>query len=175
MLHQFQRDSWLHQEFWWIALYCYSSFGLYTLAWHHNCIHWYCWVTSDSDSDFRFSLSSEKMYTSAWYHVTMLQLFVVQHIFLMQKAYKVLEQHPQVHGSRIGMLGLSLGTSITFNMAVYSKVMKVRQILLKVTIINQCLICFSRSVWLLVFMSIFQVLFQVCLSPKAQPGRRTTN
>ncbi|XP_030281718.1 acyl-coenzyme A thioesterase 3-like isoform X3 [Sparus aurata] len=51
-----------------------------------------------------------------------------------EKAYKVLEQHPQVHGSRIGMLGLSLGTSITFNMAVYSKVMKLR-----------CAVCISGS------------------------------
>ena len=98
---------------------------------------------------------------------SVLQLFVVWHIFLMQKAYKVLEQHPQVNGSRIGMLGLSFGTSITFNMAVYSKVMKVRQLLLKVAFINRCYICFSRSVRLLVFMSIFQVLFQVCLSPKS--------
>ncbi|XP_036962234.1 peroxisomal succinyl-coenzyme A thioesterase-like isoform X1 [Acanthopagrus latus] len=43
-----------------------------------------------------------------------------------EKAYKVLEQHPQVNGSRIGMLGLSLGTTITLKMAVYSQVMKLR-------------------------------------------------
>ncbi|KAG8012403.1 Acyl-coenzyme A thioesterase 4 [Nibea albiflora] len=40
-------------------------------------------------------------------------------------AYKVLEQHPQVLGSRIAMLGLSLGASVTLKMAVYSQVMKV--------------------------------------------------
>ncbi|XP_073327583.1 acyl-coenzyme A thioesterase 5-like [Pagrus major] len=51
-----------------------------------------------------------------------------------EKAYKVLEQHPQVHGSRIGMLGLSFGTSITLKMAVYSQVMKLK-----------CAVCISGS------------------------------
>ncbi|XP_049928887.1 acyl-coenzyme A thioesterase 2, mitochondrial-like isoform X2 [Epinephelus moara] len=43
-----------------------------------------------------------------------------------EKAYKVLEQHPQIIGSRIAMLGISFGTSIGLRCAVYSKVMKVR-------------------------------------------------
>ncbi|XP_076589754.1 peroxisomal succinyl-coenzyme A thioesterase-like isoform X2 [Chaetodon auriga] len=43
-----------------------------------------------------------------------------------ETAYRVLEQHPQILGSRIAMLGLSFGTSITLKMAVYSKVMKLR-------------------------------------------------
>ncbi|XP_070828599.1 peroxisomal succinyl-coenzyme A thioesterase-like [Chaetodon trifascialis] len=43
-----------------------------------------------------------------------------------EMAYRVLEQHPQILGSRIAMLGLSFGTSITLKMAVYSKVMKLR-------------------------------------------------
>ncbi|KAM8751974.1 peroxisomal succinyl-coenzyme A thioesterase-like isoform 1-T4 [Acanthopagrus schlegelii] len=51
-----------------------------------------------------------------------------------EKAYKVLEQHPQVNGSSIGMLGLSLGTTITLKMAVYSQVMKLR-----------CAVCISGS------------------------------
>ncbi|XP_033490561.2 peroxisomal succinyl-coenzyme A thioesterase-like isoform X2 [Epinephelus lanceolatus] len=51
-----------------------------------------------------------------------------------EKAYRVLEQHPQILGSRIAMLGLSLGTSITLKMAVYSKVIKLR-----------CAVCISGS------------------------------
>uniref|UniRef100_A0A3P8TUV8 Acyl-CoA thioesterase 19 n=1 Tax=Amphiprion percula TaxID=161767 RepID=A0A3P8TUV8_AMPPE len=43
-----------------------------------------------------------------------------------ETAYRVLQQHPQVLGSRMAMLGFSLGTSFTFKMAVYSQVMKVR-------------------------------------------------
>ncbi|XP_037538425.1 peroxisomal succinyl-coenzyme A thioesterase isoform X2 [Nematolebias whitei] len=51
-----------------------------------------------------------------------------------ERAYEVLSQHPQVLGSRIAMLGLSLGTSITLKMAVYSKVIKLR-----------CAVCVSGS------------------------------
>ncbi|XP_041795833.1 peroxisomal succinyl-coenzyme A thioesterase-like [Chelmon rostratus] len=51
-----------------------------------------------------------------------------------ETAYRVLEQHPEVLGSRIAMLGLSFGTSITLRMAVYSKVMKLR-----------CAVCISGS------------------------------
>ncbi|KAI3370577.1 hypothetical protein L3Q82_007146 [Scortum barcoo] len=51
-----------------------------------------------------------------------------------ETAYKILQQHPQVLGSRIAMLGLSFGTSITFKMAAYSKVMKLR-----------CAVCISGS------------------------------
>ncbi|XP_070763326.1 peroxisomal succinyl-coenzyme A thioesterase-like [Enoplosus armatus] len=51
-----------------------------------------------------------------------------------EKAYRVLEQHPQILGSRIGMLGLSFGTSVTLKMAVYSKVIKLR-----------CAVCISGS------------------------------
>uniref|UniRef100_A0A3P8TUT6 Acyl-CoA thioesterase 19 n=1 Tax=Amphiprion percula TaxID=161767 RepID=A0A3P8TUT6_AMPPE len=52
-----------------------------------------------------------------------------------ETAYRVLQQHPQVLGSRMAMLGFSLGTSFTFKMAVYSQVMKVRQLQLKLTFI----------------------------------------
>ncbi|XP_075945918.1 uncharacterized protein LOC142947931 [Anarhichas minor] len=51
-----------------------------------------------------------------------------------ETAYRVLEQHPQILGSRIGMLGLSFGTSITFKLAVYSQVVKLR-----------CAVCISGS------------------------------
>lgn len=51
-----------------------------------------------------------------------------------EKAYKVLEQHPQILGSRIAMLGLSFGTAMTLKMAVYSQVMKLR-----------CAVCVSGS------------------------------
>uniref|UniRef100_A0A3P8TWY9 Acyl-CoA thioesterase 19 n=1 Tax=Amphiprion percula TaxID=161767 RepID=A0A3P8TWY9_AMPPE len=43
-----------------------------------------------------------------------------------ETAYRVLQQHPQVLGSRIAMLALSLGTSITLRMAVNSQVIKLR-------------------------------------------------
>ncbi|XP_013855157.1 acyl-coenzyme A thioesterase 4 [Austrofundulus limnaeus] len=51
-----------------------------------------------------------------------------------ETAYRVLSQHPQILGSRIAMLGLSLGTSITLRMAVYSEVVKLR-----------CAVCISGS------------------------------
>ncbi|XP_051808106.1 peroxisomal succinyl-coenzyme A thioesterase-like [Acanthochromis polyacanthus] len=51
-----------------------------------------------------------------------------------ETAYRVLQQHPQILGSRIAMLGLSLGTSITFRMAVYSQVIKLR-----------CVVCIGGS------------------------------
>ncbi|XP_059191444.1 peroxisomal succinyl-coenzyme A thioesterase-like [Centropristis striata] len=51
-----------------------------------------------------------------------------------EKAYGVLERHPQIFGSRIAMLGLSFGTSVTLRMAVYSKVMKLR-----------CAVCINGS------------------------------
>ncbi|KAF0040309.1 hypothetical protein F2P81_006207 [Scophthalmus maximus] len=41
-----------------------------------------------------------------------------------QTAYRVLQQHPQVLGSRIAMLGLSLGSSVTLKVAVYSEIIK---------------------------------------------------
>ncbi|KAM9376637.1 peroxisomal succinyl-coenzyme A thioesterase-like isoform 1-T1 [Pholidichthys leucotaenia] len=41
-----------------------------------------------------------------------------------EKAYNFLKNHPQVLGSRIAMLGLSFGSSITLKMAAYSHVMK---------------------------------------------------
>lgn len=43
-----------------------------------------------------------------------------------EAAYTFLEQHPQILGSRIAMWGLSFGSAMTFKMAVYSKVMKLR-------------------------------------------------
>ncbi|XP_076588528.1 peroxisomal succinyl-coenzyme A thioesterase-like [Chaetodon auriga] len=51
-----------------------------------------------------------------------------------ETAYRVLEQHPQIIGSRIAMFGLSLGTSMTLKMAAYSKVMKLR-----------CVVCVGAS------------------------------
>uniref|UniRef100_A0A1A8EVT0 Acyl-CoA thioesterase 19 n=1 Tax=Nothobranchius korthausae TaxID=1143690 RepID=A0A1A8EVT0_9TELE len=57
---------------------------------------------------------------------------VSNHYFEM--AYRVLAEHPQILGSRIAMLGLSLGTSITFRTAVYSQVIKLR-----------CAVCISGS------------------------------
>lgn len=51
-----------------------------------------------------------------------------------EMAYKLLNEHPQIVGSRIAMLGLSFGTSMTFKMAVYSKVMKL-----------SCAVCYSGS------------------------------
>uniref|UniRef100_A0A671YLB5 Acyl-CoA thioesterase 19 n=1 Tax=Sparus aurata TaxID=8175 RepID=A0A671YLB5_SPAAU len=52
-----------------------------------------------------------------------------------ETAYRLLEQHPQVLSSRIAMLGLSLGASMTLKMAVYSQVIKVRL----------CAVCISGS------------------------------
>uniref|UniRef100_A0A672IYX6 Acyl-CoA thioesterase 19 n=1 Tax=Salarias fasciatus TaxID=181472 RepID=A0A672IYX6_SALFA len=43
----------------------------------------------------------------------------------IETAYKYLEEHLQILGSRIAMLGLSFGTSVTLRMAAYSKIMKV--------------------------------------------------
>ncbi|XP_044048884.1 peroxisomal succinyl-coenzyme A thioesterase-like isoform X2 [Siniperca chuatsi] len=51
-----------------------------------------------------------------------------------ETAYRVLEQHPQVLGSRIAMLGLSLGSSVTLKLAAYSQVIKLR-----------CAVCISGS------------------------------
>ncbi|XP_033940190.1 acyl-coenzyme A thioesterase 5-like [Pseudochaenichthys georgianus] len=43
-----------------------------------------------------------------------------------ETAYRVLEQHPQILGSRIAILGLSFGAGVTLRMAVYSQVIKLR-------------------------------------------------
>ncbi|XP_034443829.1 peroxisomal succinyl-coenzyme A thioesterase-like [Hippoglossus hippoglossus] len=51
-----------------------------------------------------------------------------------ETAYRVLQQDPHVLGSRIAMLGFSLGTSVTLKMAVYSKVVKL-----------SCAVCISGS------------------------------
>ncbi|KAM3608858.1 uncharacterized protein V6R79_005767 [Siganus canaliculatus] len=51
-----------------------------------------------------------------------------------ETAYTVLQQHPQVIGSRIAMLGFCVGAAMTFKMAAYSKVMKLR-----------CAVCISGS------------------------------
>uniref|UniRef100_A0A7N8YLX9 Peroxisomal succinyl-coenzyme A thioesterase-like n=1 Tax=Mastacembelus armatus TaxID=205130 RepID=A0A7N8YLX9_9TELE len=51
-----------------------------------------------------------------------------------ETAYRVLQQHPQILGSRIAMLGLSFGTSVTLRMAAYSQVLKPR-----------CAVCISGS------------------------------
>ncbi|XP_014880203.1 acyl-coenzyme A thioesterase 1-like isoform X2 [Poecilia latipinna] len=49
-------------------------------------------------------------------------------------AYKFLQKHPKVLGSRIAMLGLSLGTSVILKIAVHSQIMKLR-----------CAVCVSGS------------------------------
>ncbi|KAK5927448.1 hypothetical protein CgunFtcFv8_012605 [Champsocephalus gunnari] len=51
-----------------------------------------------------------------------------------ETAYRVLEQHPQILGSRIAMLGLSFGVGVTLRMAVYSKGLKL-----------SCAVCISGS------------------------------
>uniref|UniRef100_A0A673B557 Acyl-CoA thioesterase 19 n=1 Tax=Sphaeramia orbicularis TaxID=375764 RepID=A0A673B557_9TELE len=51
-----------------------------------------------------------------------------------ETAYKFLQEHPQVSGSRIAMMGLSFGTAMTLKMAVYSEVMKL-----------SCAVCISGS------------------------------
>ncbi|XP_049429461.1 peroxisomal succinyl-coenzyme A thioesterase-like [Epinephelus fuscoguttatus] len=43
-----------------------------------------------------------------------------------ERAYRVLEQHPQVLSDRIAILGISFGACVVFKFAVYSQVMKVR-------------------------------------------------
>ncbi|XP_038163479.1 peroxisomal succinyl-coenzyme A thioesterase-like [Cyprinodon tularosa] len=58
--------------------------------------------------------------------------FVKQDYF--ETAYKFLQKHPKVLSSRMAMLGLSLGTSITLRMAVCSEVTKFR-----------CAVCISGS------------------------------
>lgn len=44
----------------------------------------------------------------------------------LQKAYRVLEKHPQILSSRIAIIGGSFGSSIALKMAAYSQVIKVR-------------------------------------------------
>uniref|UniRef100_A0A672YEL4 Acyl-CoA thioesterase 19 n=1 Tax=Sphaeramia orbicularis TaxID=375764 RepID=A0A672YEL4_9TELE len=56
-------------------------------------------------------------------------------MFFLQTALRVLQQHPQILSSSIGMLGLSFGASVTFKMAAYSDVVKVRN----------CAVCISGS------------------------------
>ncbi|XP_016516809.1 acyl-coenzyme A thioesterase 4-like isoform X3 [Poecilia formosa] len=51
-----------------------------------------------------------------------------------EMAYKFLQKHPKVLGSRIAMLGLSLGTSVILKIAVHSQIMKLR-----------CAVCVSGS------------------------------
>ncbi|XP_023203404.1 acyl-coenzyme A thioesterase 4-like isoform X2 [Xiphophorus maculatus] len=51
-----------------------------------------------------------------------------------EMAYKFLQKHPKVLGSRIAMLGLSLGTSVILKMAVHSQIMKL-----------SCAVCVSGS------------------------------
>ncbi|KAK2842791.1 hypothetical protein Q5P01_012991 [Channa striata] len=51
-----------------------------------------------------------------------------------EAAYKVLQQHPEISSSRIAVLGLSLGTSVTLKLDAYSKIVKPR-----------CAVCISGS------------------------------
>uniref|UniRef100_A0A672F9P0 Acyl-CoA thioesterase 19 n=1 Tax=Salarias fasciatus TaxID=181472 RepID=A0A672F9P0_SALFA len=76
-----------------------------------------------------------------------------------ETAYRYLEEHPQILGSRIAMLGLSFGTSVTLRMAVYSKVMKLRC----AVCIIQYFVPSGRTGYMLV------KVFQDCLS--VQVGR----
>lgn len=80
--------------------------------------------------------------------------FVFWLVFLLQTAYRVLQQHPQILSSRIAMLGLSFGTTITFKMAVYSQVVKVRQLQLKLIFIFLVFVkwkCFWKYMYLLFY------------------------
>ncbi|XP_029951682.1 peroxisomal succinyl-coenzyme A thioesterase-like [Salarias fasciatus] len=43
-----------------------------------------------------------------------------------ETAYRFLQEHPQILGSRIAMLGISVGSSMALKMAAYSEVMKLR-------------------------------------------------
>ncbi|XP_071369067.1 acyl-coenzyme A thioesterase 1-like [Centroberyx affinis] len=52
----------------------------------------------------------------------------------LEAAVSVLQQHPQVSADRIGMMGLSFGTSVALKTAVYSPTIKLR-----------CLVCVSGS------------------------------
>ncbi|XP_029008252.1 peroxisomal succinyl-coenzyme A thioesterase-like [Betta splendens] len=52
----------------------------------------------------------------------------------IEEAYRVLQQHPQVHSTRIAVLGFSLGTSVILNLTAYSEVVKPR-----------CAVCISGS------------------------------
>lgn len=45
-----------------------------------------------------------------------------------QAAVRVLQQHPRVHGSRLAMIGLSFGASVTLKLAAYSEAIKVRRL-----------------------------------------------
>lgn len=51
-----------------------------------------------------------------------------------EAAYKFLQQHPQVEGSRIAIIGLSFGTTVALKMLIYSDVMKLR-----------CAVCYSGT------------------------------
>uniref|UniRef100_A0A672YFJ2 Acyl-CoA thioesterase 19 n=1 Tax=Sphaeramia orbicularis TaxID=375764 RepID=A0A672YFJ2_9TELE len=53
-----------------------------------------------------------------------------------ETALRVLQQHPQILSSSIGMLGLSFGASVTFKMAAYSDVVKVRNAWMKYLSLN---------------------------------------
>nr|XP_020449152.1 acyl-coenzyme A thioesterase 5-like isoform X2 [Monopterus albus]XP_020449153.1 acyl-coenzyme A thioesterase 5-like isoform X2 [Monopterus albus] len=64
-----------------------------------------------------------------------------------ETAYSVLREHPQILGSRIAMLGLSFGASVTFKLAVYSQVVKLR-----------CAVCIGGSHVQLVEGSVEQML-----------------
>ncbi|CAN9498826.1 unnamed protein product [Ophioblennius macclurei] len=58
----------------------------------------------------------------------------IQNQQYFETAYKYLQEHPQILGSRIAMLGLSLGTSVTLRIAAYSKTVKLR-----------CAVCISGT------------------------------
>uniref|UniRef100_A0A3Q1I5Z7 Acyl-CoA thioesterase 19 n=1 Tax=Anabas testudineus TaxID=64144 RepID=A0A3Q1I5Z7_ANATE len=51
-----------------------------------------------------------------------------------ETAYRVLQQHPQILGNRIAIVGLSFGTSVTLKLAAYSKVVQPR-----------CAVCISGT------------------------------
>lgn len=72
-------------------------------------------------------------------------------VFLLQTAFRVLQQHPQVLGSRIGMMGLSLGASFTLKMAVYSEVIKVKfMIFMRLHLFKDPLLDRKTVLWLVI-------------------------
>ena len=54
-------------------------------------------------------------------------LFVPHHVpFYTQTAFQIIQDHPQVITDRVGILGLSFGTSVALTVAAYSQISRVR-------------------------------------------------
>uniref|UniRef100_A0A667YQ48 Acyl-CoA thioesterase 19 n=1 Tax=Myripristis murdjan TaxID=586833 RepID=A0A667YQ48_9TELE len=65
-----------------------------------------------------------------------------------EDAYRVLQQHPQVCKNRIGLVGISLGSSVVLKMSVYSNVIQVRKYLHTscLTCTQLCFLLFSIAI-----------------------------